>query len=258
MCSLEDAWGSDYMIKYTDIKGTQVDNRNVASQGYLHDAYNKTPDELLHQGQMTQKTAKPTKRLEPGAHVKSRINSPSIQSPYANMTVQTNDNTHPLPSPISAPNYASFNENTISPSTMSASRGLSISGSAYDDAFMEGDAVKHFMASGINTNPALNNISQQTQSHSYPSNKMNTRNIDNNTNSSNDSNVNDELLAQQIASAQNINKMLEHILYRLDHLENKLTENSSKNIHDMILYTVFGILIAIVIYAIIAGITKSK
>lgn len=256
MCSLEDAWGKDYMITYADIPGTKVDGKNVASQGLLHDAYNKTPDNLFQRGQMSHKGTPPVAYMQPGAHVKSRVNSPNINTPNGSISAVTNDLSQ-FPNANMSPAYLAYPGSNIEASMDPLNRNMSISGSAYDSAFMEGDTVKHFMAAGINTNPVLSQQRANFSNMLNNTNRMNTyvkRSDDN----SECSNINDDLLAQQIASAQQINMMLEQILSRIEGLESKMLQNSNKNINDMILYTVFGILLAIVIYAIIAGISGRK
>ena len=219
MCSLEDAWGKDYQTKFNlqTKSGVFVDNMPVSSQSELHDAYNKTPNNLFEQQYIMSK------------------NTPDIKNPRLSNTGDA-IKTRIQPNNAQTNNYGQFNiepyVNTDKQTSVSwlNSNDMNNQQNEYLSVFKENENMKQYMKQ------------YNTDDNSSCENKV----------------ENDKIInCIQKETIDEINKMLELILQRLDKIENRITSNNKKNYHDIILYTVFGILLAFVIYSIINAIIKT-
>lgn len=234
MCSLEEAWGTPS----TSSSSNLLANRQVISQADMHDGYINSQDDLFTQSLMP-KNQLPSKRMVPGEHVKSRVSTPNVSTPQGNFSFLTNDNTTPLSSPSAAPSYIA---DQIQPGSELLHRSSSnLNASAFDSAFQVSDDVNKYMRGSVNMD-AFTSVSSQ-QSHKSKSNTKE---------KFEDNEAINMMMQQNMNTAREIMSMLEKISRRIDNMETTMQKSSNKNIHDIILYIVFGILLAVVLYAIIS------
>ena len=230
MCSLEEAWGTQSTTSSTNL----LANRQVVSQADIHDGYIHPPDDLFTQSVMP-KNQVPLKRMVPGDHIKSRVSSPNVSTPQGNFSFLTNDNTTPLSSPSAAPSYIA---DQIQPGSELLHRSSSnLNASAFDSAFQVSEDVNKYMRNGGN----MDAFTSVSSSQSKP--KME---------KFEDNEAINMMMQQNMNTAREIMSMLEKISRRIDNMESTMQKTSNKNVHDIILYTVFGILLAVVLYGIIS------
>lgn len=228
MCSLEEAWGQNATNSSMNLLG----GRQVVSQADIHDAYIQPPDNLFTQPVMS-KNQVPPKRMNPGEHVKSRVSSPNVPSSHGNFSFMTNDNTSPLPNPVGAPVYIA---DQIQPGSELLHRSSSnLNASEFDSAFQVSEDVNKYMRGSAN----IDGFASTTTNSKNSKEKFE------------DNETINMMMMQNMNTAREIMAMLERISHRIDNMESTMQKTSNKNVHDIILYTVFGILLAVVIYAII-------
>jgi hypothetical protein len=235
MCSLEEAWGTSSTNSSTS-SSNLLGGRQVVSQGDIHDGYIHTPDDLFTQ-QLMPKNQTPPKRMVPGEHVKSRVSTPNVSSSHGNFSFITDDNTTPLPNPVAAPSYIA---DQIQPGSelLHRSSSNSLNASSFDSAFQVSEDVNRYMRGSANID-GFASVNSQQQQRQPTKEKFE------------DNAAINMMMSQNMNTARDIMAMLEKISHRIDNMESTMQKSNNKNVHDIILYTVFGILLAVVIYAII-------
>jgi hypothetical protein len=270
MCSIEEAWA-----------GQTFEGHKVQSQSDLHRKYMPLADNLLERnnefsiGHNEPQSREGTRGVNSKFSRESRI--PSITN-NANPNMQVNYlSTMPTGSNYSGieprPSYMSIYDNAEN-SPMPSMAGKD-NFNDINQAYNVSDTVNHFMnreqldthkRNSNSSNSKFSNISNNsllTEDNDIDrvilQKKLNSLNINsenfnndcntnNNSNNNNNNNNNNKHITQQSLQFQ---QALQDIIHRLDRLERDMHHNSTRNMYDMVLYILVGMLIAFIIYSIL-------
>ena len=247
MCSIEEAWA-----------GQTFEGRSVQSQADLRRKYIAVPDELLERNnEFSIGRNDPTPRNN-SRGLNSRLSRepriPNVQRATADTNMQfssvmSNESTYGGLEP--RPGYMSIYDNADKQNTNVTSNGMmmmpqpSITNGAerfnnndINNAFMVSNTVDKFM-----NNPLLNEDSDED--HIMLEKKLNKQNYNNTDNSNNSNNFTNNNVTDITTDFQ---KSLMEILKRLDRIENQIKHNSQRNMYDIVLYILIGLLIAFIVY----------
>jgi len=260
MCSIEEAWA-----------GQLFEGRKVASQADLRQHYMPSNNELLERNNefvVSHNEPQPrdgTRGLNTKMSREPRVPNISRNSPMAQVNYSS---TMPTGSTYSGveprPAYMSIYDNAEGNNMQMSSPMPSVSGKEkfndINQAFTVSDTVSHFMNrmqgnnNNPNNNPLLNEdnetdrmILQQKLNSLNSLNSLNNETFTNNNN--NNTNGNLEQIQKQHIQFQQV---LQDVLQRLAILEKEMHHSSSsRNMYDMILYIIVGMLISFIIYSIL-------
>ena len=268
MCSIEEAWA-----------GQDFENKRVSSQGDIHNAYMTLPDNVLNRDNeyTIGKVNKPKNHsFKKGINTKSIRESPIREPPIrAQPKVNNNYNLQTYPTNMygdldSTPSYmkiydtnsSNTNSSNINQRNSNSYPLPTMTGSQFTDiesAYNISDTLDNFMnntkyANGNNNN---NNdlLNEDTDDDNMIiNNKFNDKfnNIKKNKNKNENNNENNDDLDNA-----NIYRILNDILNKLDKIENKLN-NHKRNMYDIILYIIIGMLLSFIIYATLSAIAIKK
>jgi hypothetical protein len=251
MCSIEEAWA-----------GQTFDGYRVQSQADLHRKYMPITDDLLtRNNEFTVTKKEPVSRMgNQGINTKMVRPLQAASAPSSAMlgnggnnalNVSFTDN-HPLMDNYGGleprPGYMSIYDNASNTGngiplpiqTQQASRN---SFGDINQAFQVSPAVERFMARGNNSNnPLMNEDSNDDQLIVYK--KFNP------SDSSNQNSKDDAIHGMQTQITQ-VQISLKDILARLENVEQELQHTASRNMYDMILYVLVGMLIAFILYSLL-------
>jgi len=252
MCSIEEAWA-----------GQTFEGRQVQSQADLHRKYMPFADDLLERnnefsiGRNEPQSREGTRGLNSKMSREPRVpnvarNASDAQVNYSS-TMPTGSyygGLEPRPSYMSIYDNA---ENTPMPSMSSKDNFNDI-----NQAYNVSDTVSHFMNRGqsemSNTNSFTNHLLSEDNEMDrlILQKKLNSLNSESFSNNNNNKNDNDKNVMQQ-SQPQNLQfqQALQDIIHRLDKLEREMHHNSTRNMYDMVLYILVGMLIAFIIYSIL-------
>jgi len=238
MCSIEEAWA-----------GQTFEGRTVTSQADIRRKYMAVPDELLERNnEFSIGRNEPTPRdssrgLNSKFSREPRIPNVQRSTADANMqfsSVMSNESTYGGLEP--RPGYMSIYDNADKQNANVTSNGMmmipqpSITNGAerfnnndINNAFMVSNTVDKFM-----NNSLLNEDNDEDRM--MLEKKFNKKNHNNFTNN----NVTD--------ITTDFQKSLMEILNRLDRIENQIKHNSQRNMYDIVLYILIGLLIAFIVY----------
>lgn len=255
MCSIEEAWA-----------GQSFEGRKVQSQADLHRKYMPISDNLLERnnefsiGRNEPQSREGTRGINTKQLPQSSYSNPmssSMSNPMGddysrNMKVQFANN-EPIASNYGGlqprPSYMSIYDNANMPVPMPSTTTMGCKDNFNDinQAFTVSKTVDRFM----------------NQNREYENNNVNDVNVLLNE----DNDIDRKILQkkfiglnnnEQFNNTQNINtqniqfqKTLQDILQRLDYLETKIQNNYTRNMYDMVLYILVGMLISFIIYAIL-------
>ena len=210
MCSLEEAWGTDYKSKY----GATNDSTVYFSNSGLHEDYNTTPDNLFNQGQNL-----------PAPAVSKTIRMP------ANRRLSSVDCKKDGVLP-----------RTSSSSTPLANNNCNLPMYPLDNANLESNMVPYrqqekFVSTSNNMRADYPHWNQHTGQNSQPNTSSESHNVDTSI-----------ALYQQ---HQEIMEMLNTLNEKIDRLESQMCGTSSRNLNDMVLYILVGMMISLVVYLIV-------
>ena len=264
MCSIEEAWAG------------QTFDKKVLSQGDFHNNYMSLPDNLL-----TRDNELTIKKTNEGQvkNLPRGINSKYSREPRVPKIVRNTSNADinissempemknyggldPLPSYMSIYNNANSNNQTSNYSypmpIMTGEHFTNI-----EDAYTVSDNLNKYMNLEPNLldedtdeekNIITNKFTNMNKTNMNKSNKFKnlTKNKDyynNNNNNNNDNNdtYNDDL---------EIKDLLNTIIKKINNIETQLSNYNNKNIYDLILYIIIGILLSFCIYSIFSKKTK--
>jgi hypothetical protein len=272
MCSIEEAWA-----------GQNFENKRVSSQGDIHNAYMSLPNNLLNRN--NEYTI--GKFNEPKNHsFKKGINTKTIREQTVreqpvreqpivsrNHQLQTyptnsygeldstpsymkiyNTNSSNSPNTTNTTNTNTTNTNTTTTNTNRYPLPT-MTGSQFTDiesAYNISDTLDNFMNTtnyNNNSNMIKNNdlLSEDTDNDKMIINNKFNDKFDNIKKTQNKNN-ND-------LDNTDIYRILNDIINKLDKIENKL-HNNKRNIYDIILYIIIGMLISFIIYATLSAIKK--
>jgi len=256
MCSIEEAWA-----------GQTFDGYRVQSQADLHRKYMPISDDMLtrnneftvakkepvsrmgNQGINTQLTNSKMVRPLQVAPMYARGSQGSVGSVGGNvMNVSFAENQMPMDNYGGLeprPGYMSIYDNAEQGMPMPTLTQTQSGRSAFGDinqAFQVSPTVERFMArsgdSNNNTNFLLNENSNDD--HLMLAKKINSANSNNNTTDH-----------QTMQGLSQVNTSLRDILARLDRVERELHNGASRNMCDMVLYVLVGMLIAFILYSLL-------
>jgi hypothetical protein len=270
MCSIEEAWA-----------GQNFDGQLVSSQGDIHNAYMSIPDNVLNRGNEFN-VSNPN---QPQPRTLSRgINSKLSREPrIPNRTQNTNNiemNMSSIMPPINnygglepLPSYMTIYDNndtsnrkqksiqSTQPNSTYSNPSPTMTGDNFTDvnsAFNVSDTLNNFMNRGRGSD-TFDDLSdedtiEETMIINNKFKNMNTKNNKNeftNINSkdskdSKDSNDNND-------NNRNMHILLMDILNKLNKIEQDLHHNNKRNMCDVVLYIIVGMLLSFIIYSILSG-----
>ena len=282
MCSIEEAWA-----------GQNFDGKKVVSQGDFHNNYMSLPDNILNRD--NQLTIKKTNQ-EPVKNLPRSVNSkysrePRVPKIVRNATVadvnissempEMNNygGLEPLPSFMSIYNN---NNNNNQPQSNYSYPMPTTTGDHFTDienAYKVSDSLSKYMTTDTSnkymTTDTSNKYMTTDTSNKYMntdnSNKyMNTEpnllnedteeesNIINNkfTNKNRNTNSFKNYSNNNLINDPEIKLLLNTIIKKIDNIETQLSNCNNKNIYDLILYIIIGILVSFCIYSIFAKTNK--
>lgn len=250
MCSIEEAWA-----------GQTFDGYKVQSQADLRRKYMPISDDMLtRNNEFTITNKEPVSRMgNQGINTKMIRPLQIANSPSSVMQGNGADNTlsisfaenypstdnygglEPRPKYMSIYDNAGNTSNGI-PMPTQTQQGSRNSFGDINQAFQVSPVVERFMARNNNSNPLLNEDSNDDQLLLYK--KFNQSDSSNQPNDV----VSNQGLQTQITQVQT---SLKDILLRLERVENELKHTVSRNMYDMILYILVGMLIAFILYSLL-------
>jgi len=259
MCSIEEAWA-----------GQTFEGRKVQSQADLHRKYMPLADDVLERnnefsiGRNEPQSRDGTRGLNSKMSREPRVpnvarNASDAQVNYLS-TMPTGSyygGSEPRPSYMSIYDNA---ENVPMPSMAGKDNFNDI-----NQAYNVSDTVSHFMNRGQPDSRNSNSSSNSSNSSNSFTNhllsednemdrmilqkKLNSLNV----NSESFNNIDNNKNVMQQSQQQNLQfqQALQDIIQRLDRLERDMHKNSTRNMYDMVLYILVGMLIAFIIYSIL-------
>jgi len=268
MCSIEEAWA-----------GQNFGGKPEVSQSVFHDKYMSLPDNVLNRNNefsMVNTNAQPPRNLTKGINTqRSRVPQvPRIVRNTNEADIMFSSSLPPLnnyggldPRPKYMDIYDNANANDTSNNNAITPMPIHSKSSFTDinNAFTVSDTVHSFM-NNTNYHETNNLLNEDNQNESnFVEIKENNRNKTNfnNTNSrnanSNNSNknhfidVNNNDDNKSIMSSTNdiqLQMMLQQIITKLDKLEQDLHSHNSRNMYDISLYILIGMILAFILYSI--------
>lgn len=271
MCSIEEAWA-----------GQEFGGKHVTSQGDIRKAYMEIPNNLLNRNN---EFSINKSNLQPPRDYSRGVNSQRSRSPrISNISKNTNDGninfTTVLPPENNygglnpRPNYMQLYDQTSGPvANQGSDRFTDIS-----DAFNVSETVNEFMDPDNNTtitqNPLLNEDTDEevsiinSKNNSKNQNKSNFLNIKdtrvrkyNSSNSNNnreydndniDSNISSNITSNITSNSSDILALqmaLQQILFKLDKIEQDLHSHNSRNLYDIAIYILIGMILSFMLYS---------
>ena len=231
MCSIEEAWA-----------GQTFEGRTVTSQADIRRKYMAVPDELLERNnEFSVGRGEPTPRgssrgLNSKFSREPRIPNVKRATDDANMqfsSVMSNESTYGGLEP--RPGYMSIYDNADKQNANGSSNGIMM---------LPQQSISHGAERFNNEmNPLLNEDNDEDRmilEKKFNKQNRNNSNNSNNSNSFTNNNVTD--------ITTDFQKSLMEILNRLDRIENQIKHNSQRNMYDIVLYILIGLLIAFIVY----------
>ena len=264
MCSIEEAWA-----------GQDFDGNNVVSQGDMHNKYMSLPDNILNRD--NELTIKKTNQ-PPLKNVPRGINSKYSREPRVPKILRNTNNAdinissvipdtnnygglEPLPSYMSIynntqnqnqkQNYQSQSQSHKNPSNYPMPITTGEQFTDINNAYNISDTLSTFMNTDSNLLDEDTEEDIEIINNKFKKNKKNNKNnltyndtlnydYDNTNSITNPMNINN----------QNIIQLLNAITIKLDNMETQLSNYNNKNIYDLILYIIIGILFSFCVYSI--------
>ena len=260
MCSIEEAWA-----------GQNFDGYRVQSQADLHRKYMPISNDMLtRNNEFTVAKKEPVSRMgNQGinskmvrplqvAQMHASDNQGSVGSAGNNaMNVAFSDNQMPMDNygglePRAG--YMSIYDNADQGLPMPSQTQSQAGRSAFSDinqAFQVSPVVERFMARDGNSNPSTNFLLNENSNDDQLmlANKFNSAN--NNTLLTNTPVLGNATEHQTMQGLSQVQVSLKDILTRLDRVERELHNGTSRNMCDMVLYVLVGMLIAFILYSLL-------
>jgi hypothetical protein len=267
MCSIEEAWA-----------GQNFDGKRVVSQGDLHNNYMSLPDNILNRN--NDLTIKKTNQA-PSQNLPRGVNSKYSREPRVPKTERNTNNAsinissempeinnygglEPLPSFMSIYNnsnqskFKNVNEHQSNTNHSYKMSQMSMpmpvmTGEQFTDienAYTVSDTLNNYMNSDTNLldedtddERLIINNKFTNMNKNKNNNKNNSfQNVNNNSNQKHNSNT-------TIYNDPELKHLLNTIIKKIDTIELQLSNYNNKNIYDLILYIVIGILLSFCIYS---------
>ena len=210
MCSLEEAWGTDYKSKY----GATNDSTVYFSNSGLHEDYNTTPDNLFNQ-----EAALPAPAVSKTVRMPANRRLSSVDCKKDGVLSRPRSDTTPL-----------------------ANNTCNLPMYPLDNANLESNMVPYrqqekFVSTSNNMRADYPHWNQPTGQSSQPAGSTESHNVDTSI-----------ALYQQ---HQEILEMLNTLNEKIDRLESQMCGTSSRNLNDVVLYILVGMMISFIVYIII-------
>jgi len=264
MCSIEEAWA-----------GQTFSGKPVVSQADIHKAYMSLPDDITnHNNSFSMKNNDSSISREFTRGINSKYSReprvPKINRNSTDANINISSTMQPLnnyggvnprppymevydnasdPIPIMTGENFTDIENAYNVSRtvnnfmeMGMSRGNISNNLLNEDTYEEKDIINNKFTNRENKNDFVN-IKQSSKYNSSDRNMSNTNNT-NNINNTNDSN-NAQVLF-----------ILQQVLSKLDKLERELHHQQSRNMYDIVLYILIGMILSFILYSICTNIKK--
>jgi len=269
MCSIEEAWA-----------GQNFDGKRVVSQGDLHNNYMSLPDNILNRN--NDLTIKKTNQA-PSQNLPRGVNSKYSREPRVPKTERNTNNANinissempeinnygglePLPSFMSIYNnsnqskFKNINENQSNTNHSYQMSQMSMpmpvmTGEQFTDienAYTVSDTLNNYMNSDPNLLDEDTDEERHVINNKFANMNKNKNNNNNNNNSFQNVNNNSNQKHNSNTTIYNdpeIKHLLNTIIKKIDTIELQLSNYNNKNIYDLILYIVIGILLSFCIYS---------
>lgn len=249
MCSIEEAWA-----------GQTFDGYRVQSQADLRRKYMSIGNDMLgSNNEFTPTTKEPAPRVGNNGINTKMIRPLQVPATHSNsnmpndFNVSFEDNQMPVDNYGGLeprPKYMSIYDNAESqnepmPTQTQAQAGKSPFGNI-NQAFQVSPIVERFMCRGANDSNQLQN-ENNNDDRIILTKKFNSADTNNNNNQA----ANHQVANHQAANHQAILTSLQDILSRLERLEREMHNGQSRNMYDMVLYILVGILLAFIVYSVL-------
>ena len=257
MCSIDEAWA-----------GQTFFNKPVVSQGDMHKAYMSLPDDIsMHNNEFSLKTnsAPNTKYLTRGINSKlsreprvpiinrnsdnANINLSSTMPPYNNYGGIDN-----------VPDYMSIYNNAAPEPNMSGEQFSDI-----ENAYNVSNTINNFMDLATKNNLLTEDndterriINTKINNKEKRTNFMNIKQYNKYDSSDKDYNSSTSTDVNNIMSSNNTQVLiiLQQLISKLDRIEHNLHNlhnNQSRNMYDIVLYVIFGMILSFILYSIMSN-----
>ena len=249
MCSIEEAWA-----------GQTFAGKPVSSQADIHNAYMHIPDDLLTRNNnfsVSNPNEPQTRNNTRGVNSKfsRQPRVPNMSRNSDNATVNISSVMPPLdnygglnPKPSYMGIYDKSNNNDPMPMMLSKDNFNNL-----ENAFKVSDTVNNFMNTG-NTNNNFNDLQNQDTDEDRQMINNKFKNRSDNSNTSN--NFTDTTPSDNTISNMQFQMTLQSILMKLDKIENDMNHNQSRNMYDISLYILIGMIISFMLYSIVSSMKK--
>jgi len=249
MCSIEEAWA-----------GQTFAGKPVSSQADIHNAYMHIPDDLLTRNNnfsVSNPNEPQTRNNTRGVNSKfsRQPRVPNMSRNSDNATVNISSVMPPLdnygglnPKPSYMGIYDKSNNNDPMPMMLSKDNFNNL-----ENAFKVSDTVNNFMNTG-NTNNNFNDL--QNQDTDEDRQMINNKFANRSDNSNTSNNFTDTTPSDNTISNMQFQMTLQSILMKLDKIENDMNHNQSRNMYDISLYILIGMIISFMLYSIVSSMKK--
>lgn len=261
MCSIEEAWA-----------GQNFDGYRVQSQADLRRKYMPISDDMLtRNNEFTVTKKEPVSRMgNQGINTKmvrplqvAPLHSSGSQGSLGSagdnaMSLSFAENQMPMDNYGGLeprPGYMSIYDNAGQGMPMPTQTQNHAGRSAFGDinqAFQVSPVVDRFMANGdsnSNSNFLLNENSNDDQLMLIK--KINSANSNSSNNNNSNNSKNNHIEHQTMQSLSKLNASLQDILIRIERVERELHNGASRNMCDMVLYVLVGMLISFILYSLL-------
>lgn len=243
MCSIDEAWA-----------GQTFSGKPVVSQADIHNAYMHIPENLLTRNN----EFSVNNPNEPQSRDGTRgINSKYSRQPRVPNMNRNLDNANINISSVMPPldNYGGINPKPAymgiyeragdpMPNMLSKDNFNNL-----ENAFQVSDTVNKFMNSNSDSDSAALLNEENYEDRNIINNKFKNR-------SDNSNNFTDTASSNNSISNTQLQLTLQSILIKLDNIENNINHNQSRNMYDISLYILIGMIISFLLYSIFSSMKK--
>jgi len=255
MCSIEEAWA-----------GQTFEGKPVSSQGDLHKSYMSLPDDIMtHNNQFSMKANNQSQNKSLSRGINSKYSRGPRVPNIARNSNDANINFSSTMPPLDnyggikpRPDYMEIYDKS-GPMPMMTGEQFTDINNAYDVS----PTITNFMERGLENNELLqedtydDNLIVNNKFNNKQKNKNEFSNIKlSNKYNSSDNNENNNNEPKNIMSSNDTQVLfiLQQIVSKLDRIEGELHHNQSRNMYDIILYILIGMILSFILYSMFSGI----
>jgi hypothetical protein len=256
MCSIEEAWA-----------GQTFDNYPVQSQADLRRKYMPIGENILARNNDFNITRKePAPRMDNYGFntlmvrdiqrtppvTRDASNELSVNMESAPIKINTYGGINPLPAYMSIYDNVNSTNGNGNDNMPMPSAGTRNNFNDLNQAFQVSPVVERFMKSAQSNNNSLQNEDNEEEIKVLAKkfNSINSNNANNSNNTYNSSNFSNETLNLSETIGQ-LQVSLQDVIARIDQLERDIHNGQSRNMCDMVLYILVGMLIAFILYSLL-------